>query len=113
MKTIEQTNAVSRSDKALLDETKRTILDILPDAMILLYGSVAVGTRGPESDYDLLVLTEVPVPEKKKEAVERGLLGLELSHDVILSTIYHAKEEWRSRTGLPFHEEVEKHGLVL
>ena len=50
---------------------------------------------------------------KEQDELERQVLDLELARDVILSTIYHTKEEWRLRRTLPFHNEVEKHGVVL
>ena len=57
MKTIEQTHVVSEEDKALLREMKKVIREVVSAAEVLLYGSVARGTQGPESDYDILVLT--------------------------------------------------------
>lgn len=80
---------------------------------MLLYGSVAKGTQGPESDYDILVLTDVSLSKSEKGYVERRVLGLELAHDVVLSTIYHFKAEWRLRASLPFHNDVERHGIAL
>ena len=113
MKTIEQTDLVSEQDKMLLGEVKRIVRELCPTAAILLYGSVARGTQGPESDYDILVLTGEPVPESKKGGIERSILRLELDHNVILSTIYHSKAEWDLRAGFPFHKEVERHGVLL
>ena len=113
MKTIEQTPVVSETDKALLRELKKVVLDVVPTAEVLLYGSVARGIQGPESDYDILVLTDEPLSKNGKRTIERQVLDLELAHDVVLSTIYHSKPEWRQRAALPFHNEVEKHGLTL
>lgn len=113
MKTIEQTQCLSEQDRALLQEIKELIREVVPSAEVLLYGSVAKGTRGPESDYDLLILTDEPLAEDTRERAERRFLEMELAHDVILSTIYHSKAEWRRRETLPFHTEVEKHGIKL
>ena len=113
MKTIEQTYRISEQDKALLSQIKRLILVVAPTAEVLLYGSVAKGLQGPESDYDILVLTDEPLSANSKRNIERQILGLELAHDVVLSTLYHSKAEWRRRATLPFHNEVEKHGVAL
>jgi len=113
MKTIEQTHVVSEEDKALLLEMKKLIREVVPTAEVLLYGSVARGVHGPESDYDILVLTDEPLSKNGKRKIERQVLDLELAHDVVLSTIYHSKAEWRLRAALPFHSEVEKHGVAL
>jgi len=113
MKTIEQTKVVSEQDKRLLGEMKKVIQAVLPTAEVLLYGSVARGTQGPESDYDILVLTDEPLSKNEKSRIERQVLGLELAHDVVLSTIYHSKGEWELRAALPFHNEVEEYGVAL
>lgn len=113
MKTIEETRVVSEEDKALLCEMKKIIGAVVPTAEVLLYGSVARGTQGPESDYDILVLTDETLSKNERHKIERQVLDLELAHDVVLSTIYHSKEEWSLRAALPFHNEVEKHGVAL
>ncbi len=113
MNTIKKCSVISDKDKALLSEIKKVIQATLPSADVLLYGSVAKGTQGPESDYDLLVLTKAPLSRKAKHIIERKILDLELAHDVILSTIYHTKAEWHQRACLPFHREVEKYGIAL
>jgi len=113
MKTIEQTPIVSEEDKALLREMKKIVRSTVPDADVLLYGSVARGTQGSESDYDLLILTDEPLDKHERRGIEHQILDLELAKSVILSTIYHSKAEWRLRASLPFHDEVERHGIVL
>jgi len=113
MKTIDQTTVISEENKALLRAVKKTVRAFLPTAEVLLYGSVAAGTHGPDSDCDILVLTDNPVAKEAKRAIERQMLDLELTHDVVLSTLYHSKAEWRVRATLPFHSEVERSGIVL
>ncbi len=113
MKTIEEVRTVSETDKALMAEVKSAIQDILSNAEILLYGSAARGTRGPESDYDILVLTDGRLSDREKRGIERKLLDMELVHDIILSTAYHARTEWTRQHSLPFHSEVEKYGVLL
>ena len=113
MKMMDEISVLSDEDKKLLGEVKGLIQGAFPTAEIFLYGSVATGHRGPESDYDILVLTDEAMSNKEQDELERQVLDLELARDVILSTIYHTKEEWRLRRTLPFHNEVEKHGVVL
>ncbi len=69
MKTIEQTDVVSKKDKELLLKLKGYIREIAPDAELLLYGSVARGSHGPESDYDILVLTNESLTKDEKPSV--------------------------------------------
>ena len=58
MRTIEDQTVLSQRDKDLLTELKAVIRQFEPTATVLLYGSVARGTNDPESDYDIMVLTE-------------------------------------------------------
>ena len=113
MKTIEQTDVVSEQDKMLLGEVKRIVREVCPSAEVLLYGSVARGTQGPESDYDILVLTDELLSKAEKSVIRRHVLGLELDRNVVLSTIFRSKGEWERRAGLPFRSEVEKDGVFL
>jgi len=108
MKTIEQTHVVSEEDKALLREMKRVIREGCPDCGGATLRQRGEGIQGPESDYDILVLTDEPLSKTGRSKIERQVLDLELAHDVVLSTIYHSKAEWRLRAALPFHNEVEK-----
>ena len=56
MKVLDQN--LLPGDIELLKQCKAAITDILPDAEIILYGSRARGDAHPDSDYDLLVLTD-------------------------------------------------------
>ena len=44
------------------------IAAFLPGASVVLYGSVARGEQGPESDYDVLILVDAPLTRQE----ERG-----------------------------------------
>ena len=115
MRTLEKASAVSDEDKALLQELKAVIQRHRADAEILLYGSVARGTRGPESDYDVLVLTEDPLEWQEEEAVRAAVYELELEHDVIASMIVTSRAQWDRSVvrGSPFRKEVERDAIVL
>lgn len=113
MKTIEEVTVVSDQDRRLLHEVKRTIRESLPTAEVLLYGSVARGTQEPESDYDILVLTDDALSREEERAVDNAIYELELAHGVVLSTIYHSIEEWNRHPAMPFHVRVESEGIVL
>ena len=113
MKTIEQTRVVSEEDKALLHETKTIIQEYLPTAEVLLYGSAARGTQGPESDYDVLVLTEKPISTKEEDRVRDAVYDLQLARGKLISTFFCTKDFWEKHPGMPFHQEVDKDAIVL
>ncbi|HIJ64849.1 MAG TPA: nucleotidyltransferase domain-containing protein [Candidatus Hydrogenedentes bacterium] len=113
MKTLEQADALSEQDKKLLIEIKRVIQALLPAAEAMLYGSAARGVRGPESDYDILVLTDKPLTRDEERTVDNAIYDLELAHEVVLSTLYCSKRRWDKHPAMPFHIEVRKDGIVL
>ncbi len=115
MRRLHQTTTIPREARTVLRACKRAVLGILPDATVLLYGSLARGTAGHESDWDILVLTERPISAAEEERVRRAVYSLELAHEVVLSLLIYAKQEWDEpgHRAMPFHEEVEREGLVL
>ena len=54
------------SEQEVLNTIKSTIHSFLPSAKILVFGSRAKKLSKPCSDYDLLVVTENPLPEHEK-----------------------------------------------
>jgi len=115
MRTLEKAGVISEEDKALLRQLKAAIRRHLADAEILLYGSVARGRAGPESDYDVLILTEQPLAWAQEEAVRSAVYELELEHDVIASMIFTSKAGWERPwvRGSPFRKEVDRDAIVL
>jgi len=115
MRTLRQAATVPRGALPILRECKRVLQGILPDATVLLYGSLARGTAGPESDWDILILTDRPISPAEEDKARRAAYEMELEHDVVLSLLLYARSEWDDplHRAMPFHEEVEREGLVL
>jgi predicted nucleotidyltransferase len=115
MRTLEQVTAISDQDKVVVQKATDIIHKLAPFADVLLYGSVAKGIQGPESDYDLLVLTEQPLSKQKRKTIESAILDFELEKEVVVSTIYYSKDQWDAplvRVS-PFHKEVERDAVIL
>ena len=69
MKHIEDVAQMSPRDKAVLREIRQTIQRLVPGTTVYLYGSAARGTREPDSDLDVLLLTERPLSRAEQSAV--------------------------------------------
>lgn len=54
------------SEREIISTIKDTVHAFLPNARVLLFGSKARGNNKPNSDYDLLVVTEQSLPENEK-----------------------------------------------
>jgi len=115
MRTLDAANSIRAADVRILAECKRLIHGILPDAAVIIYGSVARGTPGPESDYDILVLTEGALSSADEDRVREVVFDWELEREIVVSLLFHSKEEWDTplHRGMPFHEEVEREGVIL
>lgn len=115
MKTLEQIDVICPEDRELLSEVKRVIQELLPGARVLLYGSVARGTQQPDSDYDILVLTNQTVALEEQGTIRHAMLDLELSWEVVFSTIFRTEREWNLPPiyGSPFRHNVERDGVFL
>ncbi|MBM3214059.1 nucleotidyltransferase domain-containing protein [Candidatus Poribacteria bacterium] len=65
----------------------RRIRDEVRPDRIILFGSYARGTAGPDSDVDLLVILRDATPKRRKTAeIYRLLAGSGLPKDIIVAT---------------------------
>jgi predicted nucleotidyltransferase len=79
---------------------------------VLLYGSRARGTARPDSDYDLVVVAEIPGHRHERAvAVRRALRDLDVALDVVVYT----PAEWDEHRSSPysFAHHVDKSAIVL
>lgn len=70
----------------LLKEVVRRIVMVVHPEKIILFGSAARGTMGPDSDLDLLIVAPVPHRRKAALAIREALTGLGIAKDVIVAT---------------------------
>jgi hypothetical protein len=61
------------------------------------------------------VLTSRALARPEKDAIRDSLYPLQLEHEVMLSPLIIAAEEWESglTSFLPIHREVEEQGIVI
>jgi len=80
----------------LLDDVVDRVRRALDPQRILLFGSRARGREGPDSDYDLLVITESPQPRYRRAAPAYTALA-DLPDEVEIM-VYTPSEvdEWRN-----------------
>ncbi|MCL4552798.1 MAG: nucleotidyltransferase domain-containing protein [Candidatus Marsarchaeota archaeon] len=115
MKSIEETDKIKPVDRQLLSDLKNLVLSRVPDATLLLYGSVARGDQIPESDYDILILLCAPISREQKASIRGVIYELELQHDVVMSIMYYTQEEWDSPlvAASPYRKNIEVEGMVI
>jgi len=100
--------------KLFLQQIKKTVSELDPKAKIILYGSRARGDARPDSDWDILILTDDNSPEKNETLFSYPLYHLELDTNQVISTSIHTLNEWGQKYGFtPFYTNIQREGIVL
>ena len=85
-----------------------------PKADIILYGSRARGDERPDSDWDILVLTDYSVDLKTERKFRDKLYDLELETGEPLSIFVYSKNDWQIKQRItPFYENVTQEGVRI
>jgi predicted nucleotidyltransferase len=113
MKVLDQ-NLLS-ADIELLKQCKAAIKAIVPDAEIILYGSRARGDAHPDSDYDLLVLTDQQTDLDLEDKLRAAIFNFQLEYDILLSVFAYNRSQWNSPLyrAMPFHKNIEREGTTV
>ena len=85
-----------------------------PKADVILYGSRARGDEHPDSDWDILVLTDYSVDLITERKFRNKLYDLELETGEPLSIFVYSKNDWQTKQRItPFYENVTQEGVRL
>ena len=115
MKDLANSKSISRGNRDLLIKMRDIVHLIIPTATVLLYGSVARGAQDEESDYDVLILTDLPLSTKEEDVVTDAVYDLELEQGIVIATLFYTKDFWAAPLAqvLPFHQRVQEDGVVI
>lgn len=75
-----------------------------PQAEVILFGSFARGQESKDSDWDILILLNIPHADRKTEKEYREeLFDVELETGQPISTFVYSKQDWETRhSGTPY-----------
>lgn len=92
----------SAEDPAL-SEMVRRLVDVYQPERIYLFGSVARGNAGPDSDYDFMVVVpdESPLGLRDPARGYEALCGLGVSKDVVVSTKHNFDKQLHLKASFP------------
>ena len=92
---------------------KEEVRKIDPSAEVILFGSRARGDNKPDSDWDFLILLDMPELSKKtRDDLWDKLYELELKKDAVISSIIHTKSDWQKRAITPIYQMISKEGIA-
>ena len=101
------------TDAEFLQEVKRYVLELDPQAEVWLFGSRARGDARPDSDWDFLVLTEKQVDRSYKYSVWDQLNELELSAERVISTRVWNNRSWGDMAVTDLYQNIQEDGRRL
>jgi predicted nucleotidyltransferase len=98
---------------AALAEVVRRLVEAYQPERIYLFGSVARGDAGPDSDYDLLVVVpdDAPLVMRRSRLAYQALRGTGIAADVLICTHSYFEDRRTLKASLP--GTVLREGLLL
>ncbi len=105
---------MNRKTKYIVQLIRKNISTIDPKAEVILYGSRARGDSKPDSDWDILILTDYPVDLNKERIFRDHLYDLELETGESFSVFVYSKNDWNTKQRItPFYNNVIREGVRL
>jgi predicted nucleotidyltransferase len=115
MKQLKEYEAKGEEEKILLRRVRTAIEKMDFSAEVILYGSRARRDAKPESDYDLLILSDGLVTLEREDALRRQLFPIEIETGVVFTVFLISRKDWNSPLygAMPFYQNIERDGAIL
>jgi predicted nucleotidyltransferase len=105
---------LTRDERTWLREYRTALAAEHPGAVrrLLVYGSKARGSAGPQSDLDILLIVGNEASRRKRELRRIGYM-LAAASSAVPSILAYTEDEWASRAGAgsAFRHAVERDGV--
>lgn len=99
----------------ILFKIRNSVKAASPDAIVILYGSMARGDFKEDSDFDILILLNKELITREDEKkIKYPLYDIEFETGKIISPLVLSKKDWETRHKItPFYKNVLKEGIIL
>jgi len=104
-----------RKQEIILKSIKDVVKNTEPRCEIYLYGSKARGDSGKDSDWDILILLNIPKVnfELEKMFID-ALYDIEIETGEVISPLIYSKTEWdQNHSFTPLYENIAREGIRL
>jgi len=115
MKLFKELMTTSEFERKLLARCRDAVISVDPSTEVILYGSRARGDAAPESDYDLLILTDDDATIEREDLICSRLYPIELETGAVITAFVYNRLQWATPLcrAMPFHKNVERDGVIL
>jgi uncharacterized protein len=115
MKHLAEKMYFNPEERNVLLRCRKEIQTLDPTAEVILYGSRARREHAPDSDYDLLILTDREASLKQEDVFRDQIYDIELETGAVLSIMLRQKDQWHSPQyqAMPFQQNVDREGVIL
>jgi uncharacterized protein len=99
----------------ILLQIKKTVKEVNPDAVVILFGSQARGVVNENSDFDILILLDKEkITRDDEKNVKYPLYDIEYETGKIISPLVLSKKEWEQKHKItPFYSNIVNEGILL
>lgn len=104
---------MNKKDRSIAEAVKSAVREFDPSAEVVLFGSRARGDARQDSDYDFLVLLNVPLDFHLKSRILDRLYSVELDFDCVLGILMKETDSWKMLENAPIFSEVKQDGILV
>jgi len=104
---------MNQRDKNISNAVKSAAREFDPTAEVVLFGSRARDDARQDSDYDFLVLLNLPLGFQLKEKILNRLYEVELQYDCVLGTLIENYDYWQMLENTPIFSEIKHDGIEV
>ena len=104
---------LKQKDRAVARAVKAAVRAFDPTAQVVLFGSRARGEARADSDYDFLVLLNLPIDFQLKNKVLDSIYEVELATNTVIGPLIRNQTEWSKMTAFPIFQEISTDGVAI